>query len=73
MLHYILTAFWCSKYENAYENHVHIAQTVRKNERHWHFKYFFGSILQNGEEMVMFKPRFFMITIGFNLHSTGLF
>ena len=32
--YYILTAFWCSKYENAFENQTYVAQMVRKNERH---------------------------------------
>ena len=67
--YYIVTAFWYSKFENAYENQVYVAQIVRKNERHWHFKYFLAPIFQYGEGIVMFKLRFFMIIFGSNLHS----
>ena len=73
MFYYTVTAFWRSKYENAYEFHVYVAQIVRKNERHWYLKYFLAPIFQYGEGIVIFKPHFSMIIFGFNLHSTWLF
>ena len=60
--YYILTSFWRSKYENPYQNQIYVAQIVRKNKPHWHCKYFWVPIFQHGERMVMFKPRFFMMT-----------
>ena len=71
--YYIVTAFWRSKYENAHENEVSVAQIVRKSEPHWHFKYFLAPIFQYGEGIVIFKPRFFMTIFGFKLRSTWLF
>ena len=44
---------------------------VRKNKRHWHFKYFSVPFFQHDKGMVMFKPRVAMITFDYNLHSVG--
>ena len=54
--HYILTTFWRSKYESAYENQVCVAQMVPKNIIG------ISNTFQHDEEMLVFKLRFFIMT-----------